>query len=491
MRIVCIGAGYVGGPTMAIMADRCPGHTVTVVDVNEDRIAAWNSDSLPIFEPGLDEVVKKTRGRNLFFSTEKEKYVAEADMIFVAVNTPTKLTGIGAGKAADLTYWEGCARLIATCCKAGDKKVVVEKSTVPVRTADAIQRVLTKCAPEAEFQVLSNPEFLAEGTAINDLLKPDRVLIGHARSDAGAAACELLASVYAEWIPRERILKSSIWSAELAKLTANAMLAQRVSSINAMSAVCEATGADVQEIATSVGMDSRIGPKFLNASVGFGGSCFQKDILNLVYICETLNLKPVAEYWEQVLKINEFQKERFVDAIVATLFNTVRGKRIAVLGFAFKKNTGDTRESPAIAICKRLLDEGANIAVYDPQVSEQDIMTALAHASVHEWWDHPLAESVRAERNKSVRTHVNVVGDALSATKGAHAALVLTEWDEFKTVDWERAYELMEKPASVFDGRLILNRDALRKIGFVVHGLGKPLDPYVAEATGRPAVCQS
>ncbi|KAK9116540.1 hypothetical protein Sjap_015487 [Stephania japonica] len=478
VKICCIGAGYVGGPTMAVIALKCPSVEVVVVDISVSRIAAWNSEQLPIYEPGLDDVVKHCRGKNLFFSTDVEKHVAEADIIFVSVNTPTKTRGLGAGKAADLTYWESAARMIADVSKSD--KIVVEKSTVPVKTAEAIEKILTHNSKGIKYQILSNPEFLAEGTAIKDLLNPDRVLIGGRETPEGKKAIEALASVYGQWVPKDRILATNLWSAELSKLAANAFLAQRISSVNAMSALCEATGADVSQVAHSVGTDSRIGPKFLNASVGFGGSCFQKDILNLVYICECNGLPEVANYWKQVIQINDYQKSRFVNRVVSSMFNTVSGKKIAVLGFAFKKDTGDTRETPAIDVCKGLLGDNARLSIYDPQVNEDQIRRDLTLKKFD--WDHPTHLQPMSPTSLN---QVSVVWDAYEATKDAHGICILTEWDEFKTLDYERIFENMQKPAFVFDGRNIVNTDKLREIGFIVYSIGKPLDPWLKD---MPAV---
>ncbi|CAG7879365.1 unnamed protein product [Brassica rapa] len=474
VKICCIGAGYVGGPTMAVIALKCPSVEVGVVDISVPRINAWNSDQLPIYEPGLDDVVKQCRGKNLFFSTDVEKHVREADIVFVSVNTPTKTRGLGAGKAADLTYWESAARMIADVSVSD--KIVVEKSTVPVKTAEAIEKILTHNSKGIKFQILSNPEFLAEGTAIEDLFKPDRVLIGGRETPEGFAAVKALKDVYSQWVPEERILTTNLWSAELSKLAANAFLAQRISSVNAMSALCEATGANVSEVSYAVGKDSRIGPKFLNSSVGFGGSCFQKDILNLVYICECNGLPEVAEYWKQVIKINDYQKTRFVNRIVSSMFNTVSNKRIAVLGFAFKKDTGDTRETPAIDVCKGLLGDKARISIYDPQVTEEQIQRDLTMNKFD--WDHPL--HLQPMSPTTVK-QVSVAWDAYAATKDAHGICILTEWDEFKKLDYERIFENMQKPAFVFDGRNVVDAEKLRKIGFIVYSIGKPLDQWLKD----------
>ncbi|KAG6581672.1 UDP-glucose 6-dehydrogenase 1, partial [Cucurbita argyrosperma subsp. sororia] len=463
---------------MAVIALKCPTIEVVVVDIAVSRINAWNSDQLPIYEPGLDGVVKECRGRNLFFSTDVEKHVSEADIVFVSVNTPTKTRGLGAGKAADLTYWESAARMIADVSKSD--KIVVEKSTVPVKTAEAIEKILTHNSKGIKFQILSNPEFLAEGTAIKDLFNPDRVLIGGRETPEGQKAINKLKSVYAHWVPENRILTTNLWSAELSKLAANAFLAQRISSVNAISALCEATGADVAQVAYSVGTDSRIGPKFLNASVGFGGSCFQKDILNLVYICECNGLPEVAEYWKQVIKINDYQKNRFVNRVVASMFNTVSNKKIAILGFAFKKDTGDTRETPAIDVCKGLLGDKALLSIYDPQVSEDQIQRDLTLSKFE--WDHP---THLQPMSPTTVKQVSVVWDAYEATKEAHAVCILTEWDEFKNLDYQRIYNNMQKPAFIFDGRNVVDGDKLRAIGFIVFSIGKPLDQWLKD---MPAV---
>jgi UDPglucose 6-dehydrogenase len=459
-NICCIGAGYVGGPTMAVIAHKCPDIKVTIVDLNAERIAAWNDEdvnNIPIYEPGLAEVVQSARGRNLFFSTDVEKAIEEAEMIFISVNTPTKTYGVGKGMAADLKYIELCARQIAAVAKTD--KIVVEKSTLPVRTAEAIKNILDNTGNGAKFQILSNPEFLAEGTAVEDLLHPDRVLIGGDTDEEGQKAIDALVEVYSNWVHKDRILTTNVWSSELSKLTANAFLAQRVSSINAMSELCEKTGADVNEVARAIGMDSRIGSKFLKASVGFGGSCFQKDILNLVYIAKSYGLNEVADYWEQVVIMNDHQKKRFASNIVKTLYNTVSGKKIAFLGWAFKKDTNDTRESAAIYVADSLLNEQANIAVFDPKVDNEIIYRDLNYLDTR-----------TAEENKK---GITIFDDAYSTCKDAHAIAVLTEWDEFKTYDWQKIYDNMKKPAFVFDGRNILDGEKLRGIGFIFQEIGK------------------
>ena len=459
-NICCIGAGYVGGPTMAVIAQKCPEINVIVVDINEERINAWNDDdveNIPIYEPGLSTVVKEARGRNLFFSTNVDEAIDKADMIFISVNTPTKTYGIGKGMAADLKFIELCARQIARV--ATSDKIIVEKSTLPVRTAEALKNILENTGNGVKYQILSNPEFLAEGTAVDDLMNPDRVLIGgDLDTPQGKEAVEALVNIYAHWIPKERILTTNVWSSELSKLTANAFLAQRVSSINAMSELCEKTGADVNEVSKAVGMDSRIGSKFLKSSVGFGGSCFQKDILNLVYISKSFGLHEVADYWEQVIIMNDYQKRRFAYKIVQTLFNTVSGKKIALLGWAFKKDTNDTRESAAIYVADYLLKEQAEIIVYDPKVKAEQIYADL-----------DLLNTRSSEEN---RARVIMAETPYEATQDAHALALLTEWDEFKDLNWQIIYDKMLKPAFLFDGRRLLERKTKEEIGFNFYAIG-------------------
>ncbi|MGC9367281.1 MAG: nucleotide sugar dehydrogenase [bacterium] len=448
-NILCIGAGYVGGPTMAVIAAKCPEYKITVVDINEQKINDWNSGNIPIFEPGLEEIVNQVKNKNLFFSTNIEKGIEQADIIFVSVNTPTKTFGEGAGKTADLQYWEKTARSILQASR--NDKVVVEKSTLPVKTAEAMERILNSGDDHINFQVVSNPEFLAEGTAIQDLLNPDRVLIGSRETPEGIKARKQIVEIYRHWIPVHKIITSNIWSSELSKLVSNAFLAQRISSINSISALCEKTGADVEEVAYSVGSDSRIGDKFLSASVGFGGSCFKKDILNLVYICESYGLYEVAEYWENVVKINEFQEQRFVRNISKAMFNTIANKKITLFGFAFKANTGDTRESAAIYVTRELLAEHALVTITDPQ--------ALDNAKI------------------DLKDHIQQLSfesDPYQAAVGAHAIAVLTEWDVYPKLDYQRIFDSMEKPAFIFDGRNILDHRKLFEIGFNVYPVGKP-----------------
>ena len=436
---------------MAMIAHKCPQVTVTVADINEERINAWNSDTLPVFEPGLDEVVRSARGTNLFFTTDKILAIKEADVVFVSVGTPTKTYGVDSGRAADLKYVELCARDIAEHSESS--KIVVEKSTIPVRTAESLKTVLSANAVDGiSFQVLSNPEFLAEGTAIRDLENPDRVLIGGEETPEGQEAMETLASVYATWVGQERILKTNLWSSELSKLVANAFLAQRISSINSISALCEATEANVDEVAYAIGKDSRIGPKFLKSSVGFGGSCFQKDLLNLVYLCEHFGLPEVAEYWKKVIEINDWQKRRFSTRIVNSLFNTVNGKRIALLGFAFKKDTNDTRESPAIYVGRDLLEEEANLAIYDPKVAPEQICRDLG---------------------SEFRDQIEICDDPYGAVENAHAVAILTEWDQFRDLDYQKIFDKMIKPAFLFDGRSVTDQVDLRDIGFRVYSIGR------------------
>lgn len=451
-NILCIGAGYVGGPTMALIADRCPEVRVTVVDNNSDKIAQWNSERLPVFEPGLDQVVARARGRNLFFAPLTPEAIAAAELIFICVNTPTKQYGEGAGMAADLQYWEKSARTILAHAKPGT--IVVEKSTVPVRTAETVSRILNFNRDGARFQVLSNPEFLAEGTAVRDLETPDRVLIGSETSEEGLGAARKLGWIYEHWVPRENILYTSVWSSELSKLAANAFLAQRISSMNAISALCERTHADVTEISRAIGMDPRIGPHFLEAGVGFGGSCFRKDILNLAYMCGQAGLDEVAQYWLSVVKMNDTQIARFVKMILDNLFNTVADKKLAVFGFSFKPETNDTRDAPAIQICVRLLEEQARLAITDPQAldnARRDLTGLPGDAS----------------------GRVAYEPDPYQAASGAHALVLVTHWQQFKLLDYERIYAGMHKPAFVFDGRNLLDHERLFRIGFNVVPIGK------------------
>lgn len=458
--ICCIGAGYVGGPTMAVIAQKCPDIKITVVDINEKRIEQWNDpnvENIPIYEPGLSDIVAETRGRNLFFSIDVDRAIDEAEMIFISVNTPTKTYGTGKGMAADLKYIERSARKIGEV--ATSDKIIVEKSTLPVRTAEAIETILNNLSNGVKFQILSNPEFLAEGTAIENLLNPDRVLIGGNDTPEGREAVEALVNIYARWIPQDRLLTTNLWSSELSKLTANAFLAQRISSINAMSELCEVTEADVEEVARAIGADSRIGPKFLKASVGFGGSCFQKDILNLVYIARSYGLNEVADYWEQVIIMNDHQKSRFARRIVESMFNTVSEKKIAFLGWAFKKNTNDTRKSAAIYVANALIDEQADVVVYDPKVKGEQMYNDL--------------DFLATRASDENRRKLSVAQDVYSACEGAHAVAILTEWDEFKECDWQRIYDSMQKPAFVFDGRNILDGVKLKEIGFEHYVIGK------------------
>ncbi len=448
-KLLCIGAGYVGGPTMAMIAAKCPQYKVTVVDINKEKISAWQSDELPIFEPGLLDVVKQARGRNLFFSTELESNIKESEIIFVSVNTPTKTFGEGVGKSADLQYWEKCARDIRGASESD--KIIVEKSTLPVKTAIAMERILSENEKGLRFEVVSNPEFLAEGTAIRDLENPDRVLIGSKETESGLKARESIVEIFANWIPRDRLITSNLMSAELSKLVANSFLAQRISSINSISALCEKVDANVTEVAKVIGMDSRIGNKFLNASVGYGGSCFKKDILNLVYLCETFGLYEVAAYWESVVKMNDYQENRFVKTINQALFNTIANKRIALFGFAFKADTSDTRESPAFYIAKKLLEEKAHVVISDPK--------ALNNAK---------------NDLKSYDNLIEYEEDPYKAADKAHAIAILTEWNLYKELDYEKIYSKMERPAFIFDGRNILDHQKLFEIGFNVYALGKP-----------------
>ena len=447
-RILCIGAGYVGGPTMAMIACKCPQYKVTVVDINQEKINQWNSDNLPVYEPGLDEIVKKTRGRNLFFDTDIDRGIRESEIIFVGVNTPTKEFGAGAGMAADLQYWEKTARHIREAAE--NPKIVVEKCTIPVKTALAMERILTSKDHHVNFEVISNPEFLAEGSAIHDLEFPDRILIGSRETESGIQARKEIVNIYRNWVPEERIIESNIWSSELSKLVSNAFLAQRISSINAISALCEKADADVTEVSRAIGMDSRIGSKFLNASVGFGGSCFKKDILNLAYLCKTYGLNEVADYWESVVRINEYQKERFILNMLQSMFNTLAGKKICMFGFAFKADTGDTRETPALYIAKRLLEEKAQLVITDPKALKN------AQIDLHDFKE------------------ITYEPDPYIAASGCDAITVMTEWKLYTQLNYRKIYETMCKPAFIFDGRNILDHDRLFDIGFNVFPVGKP-----------------
>lgn len=448
-NLLCIGAGYVGGPTMAMIAHKCPQYKVTVVDVSKEKIAAWQTDDLPIYEPGLLELVKSRRGKNLFFSTDVDKGIKEAEIIFISVNTPTKTFGEGAGKSADLQYWEKTARDILRA--ADSDKIIVERSTLPVKTAIAMERILSLNEKGLNFEVVSNPEFLAEGSAIKDLEKPDRVLIGSKETPRGIKARNEIVDIYANWIPRTHLITSNQMSSELSKLVANSFLAQRISSINSISALCEKVDADVNEVAHAIGKDKRIGDKFLNASVGFGGSCFKKDILNLVYLCETFGLYEVAAYWESIVKMNEYQTSRFVQNINKAMFNTITNKRIALFGYAFKANTSDTRETAALYVTRKLMTEKAHVVISDPK--------AIKNAKID---------------LKEYGNDIEYQEDPYRAAKGAHAIAIITEWDLYKSLDYEKIYRNMEKPAFIFDGRNILDHEKLFNIGYEVHPIGRP-----------------
>ena len=458
--ICCIGAGYVGGPTMAVIASKCPNIKIKVVDLNEERIARWNSDDLrdlPVFEPGLDKIVSECRDKNLFFLTDVNNSIKEADMIFLSVNTPTKAKGIGAGQASDLKWIEASARQVAEFAEG--KTIVVEKSTLPVRTAETIKQILSSSRKNKnvekhnqDFSVLSNPEFLAEGTAIKDLQDPDRILIGGEDKDS----IESLAEIYKNWIKDEKIIRTNLWSSELSKLTANAFLAQRVSSINSIAALCEATGANVNEVSNAIGRDSRIGSKFLKAGPGFGGSCFKKDILNLIYLCKFYGLQEVAYYWEGVLKINTWTQNRISKAVVQKLFGTVSGKKIAILGFAFKADTNDTRESSAISICRNLIEEGANLWIYDPKVNPKQIELDL---------------NIQSSNKESISSW-NTSNSIIEAARDSDAIVVLTDWEQFKYVNWEEISSVMRSPSWLIDTRNIINHEYAISSGLKVWRIG-------------------
>ncbi len=465
-NICCIGAGYVGGPTMAVIADKCRNIQVNVVDVNNKRIQEWNSEDLsklPIYEPGLAEIVKRCRGSNLHFSKEIEKNIKNADMIFISVNTPTKKDGIGAGKASDLTFIEKAAREIAKF--SNSHTIIVEKSTLPVRTADTIKQILKSSKNNLDkslgntstFDVLSNPEFLAEGSAINDLNDPDRILIGGESHEA----INSLKEIYLNWVSPSKIITTNLWSSELSKLAANAFLAQRVSSINSLSALCEESGANINEVKKAIGSDKRIGNDFLNQGPGFGGSCFKKDILNLVYLCEFYGLKEVASYWEKVLEINEWQKSRILKIIFQKLFGTITSKNIAIFGFSFKANTNDTRESPSIEICKNLIKEGAILKIYDPRVMPNQIEKDLEGY-----------EKGNIDEEYSSGSW-NYYDNVYESTKNADAIIILTEWNEFNNLDWYLISKNMRSPSWLFDTRSTQNIEKAKKYGINLWCLGK------------------
>lgn len=452
-NICCIGAGYVGGPTMAVIANKCPHLNVTVVDANPKKINGWNGPlvNLPVYEPGLSELVKEARGRNLFFSEDIKGSIEKSEMIFMAVNTPTKTKGEGAGLAADLKFIEACARDIAIFSKSD--KIVIEKSTVPIRTAEKIKEILDKNEQDIHFDILSNPEFLAEGSAVEDMINPDRVLIGGDESESGQKAIQALVSIYENWVVSDKILTTNVWSSELSKLASNAILAQRISSINSLSALCEKTGANIDELSKAIGMDNRIGSKFLKTSVGFGGSCFQKDILNLVYLCRYYGLIEVAEYWHQVVKINNYQKARFVKRIIDKLSGTIKNKKIAILGWAFKKGTNDSRESAAIDIAVQLIDNGAIVSIYDPKVSKNQIISDLYE--------------------KSISENFTVYKNPLEAIKDSIGIAIVTEWDQFKSLPWDKYINFVKQPANIFDGRNILDKEVLESLGYNFYSIGK------------------
>ena len=467
-NICCIGAGYVGGPTMAVIAEKCPHLTINVVDINQQRINLWNSNdlsNLPIYEPGLSEIIKKCRNKNLFFSTRIEEQISSADMIFISVNTPTKKKGKGAGKASDLKWVDASARQIAKFARG--HTIIVEKSTLPIKTAETIKKILkTKkkninnnsslSVEEKTFEILSNPEFLSEGTAINDLKDPDRILIGGEDKDA----IDSLIKIYSHWVEKEKILTTNLWSSELSKLIANAFLAQRISSINSITALCEKTGANIREVSLAIGTDKRIGKHFLNASPGFGGSCFKKDISNLVYICESYGLYETAQYWQKVIDINGWQKKRITNIIIEKLFGTISQKKIAILGFSFKANTNDTRESPAIEICKELLEEGCNINIYDPKVNASQIEIDLNQKQI------PNSNFDCLEGKWSLSESI------LECVKEADGLVIMTEWHEFKKINWEEVANAMRSPAWLFDTRLISNSKEAEYAGLNVWQLG-------------------
>ena len=446
---------------MSVIADKCPNIKVTVIDIDDKKISSWNDEdlsNLPIFEPGLKAVVERCRNKNLFFSTDIKKSISEADMIFISVNTPTKNKGLGAGYASDLKWVESSARQVAEFSQG--HTIIVEKSTVPVKTAELIQEILKSSRSSDEykktFSVLSSPEFLAEGTAIKDLENPDRVLVGGEDQDA----MESLSNIYKNWIPKEKILNTNIWSSELSKLTANAFLAQRVSSINAISALCETTGAEIGEVVKAIGSDKRIGSKFLSPSPGFGGSCFKKDILNLVYLCRYYGLNDVANYWEQVMLMNNWQKHRISSLIIQKLFGTVSNKKILILGFSFKPDTNDTRESPAIEISKDLIENGAELLINDPVVSKMQIEMELG-----------LKEFENNNRNIG---KWQFIADINKSADNADAIVVVTEWEDYKNLNWRKLSDLLRKPSWIFDTRGIIPISLLKELSSYYWQIGSP-----------------
>ena len=458
-NICCIGAGYVGGPTMSVIAKYCPEITINVVDINQERINRWNGDckTLPIYEPGLAEIVSEFRGKNLFFSSDIKNSIKIADIIFISVNTPIKSHGIGAGEASDLRWVESSAREISKYAQG--HTIVVEKSTLPVKTAEIIKSILESSEQKLDneknvktFSVISNPEFLAEGTAINDLENPDRVLIGGEDKES----IDFFKKDIFEMGTEQKIITTNLWSSELSKLIANAFLAQRISSINSVSAICEATGANVEEVAKAVGTDSRIGKKFLKSGPGFGGSCFKKDILNLVYICKSLGLREVASYWEGIMNINNWQQNRIYKAVVDKLYGNISEKRIAILGFSFKANTNDTRNSPSIKICRQLLDEDAILVISDPKVEKNKIFDAVLDGN------HP------TKFNNKLMYEFNTI----KAIENSDAVLIMTEWEEYKKLDWKILQDKMRKPSWVFDTRSIISSKKIRETNLNFWQLG-------------------
>ncbi len=450
-NICCVGAGYVGGPTMAVIADFYPEILINVVDINEERINSWNHkdlSKLPVFEPGLEDIVKRARNKNLFFSTDVKSGIKNADMVFISVNTPIKKSGVGAGQASDLRWVESCARQIRAFSKG--HTIVVEKSTLPVRTAETIKSILESSDNTKDdigiaktYSVLSNPEFLAEGTAIEDLKNPDRILIG----GEDEKSISILVDIYSKWVPKSKILCTNLWSSELSKLMANAFLAQRISSINTVSAICESTGANVVEVSKAIGMDSRIGDQFLNAGPGFGGSCFKKDILNIVYLSRYYGLEEVADFWESVIKINGWQRNRIYKIIVEKLYGNLANKKIAILGFAFKANTNDTRESPAINICNNLLKEGAFLSIHDPKVEPNSILKCFKGLIGEDY----------------SQNNIKIEARSIDTVLNADAILILTDWEEYKNLDFQELSKKMRKPAWLFDTRGIVNVDEIKK----------------------------
>ncbi|KAF7860368.1 hypothetical protein EAF04_008495 [Stromatinia cepivora] len=549
-NICFVGAGYVGGPTAAILALQNPRIKFTVIDKDSLKIKQWNSKHLPIHEPGLPEIIRicrdgsrafslsndsskdvesfsgglaernhhvhiPARSPNLFFSDNIEMSLREADLIMIAVNTPTKTYGIGAGKATDMMAVISAVQDIGKYAKAGT--IIVEKSTVPGRTGEFIKNTLAIHRPHTNFPILSSPEFLSAGTAIRDLLYPDRILIGSSPSRTSNPAANSLASLY-HWLPSSKIVHTSTSSSELAKLVSNAMLAQRISSINSISAICESIDANADEVATAVGMDSRIGCKYLKAGIGFGGSCFGKDIRSLVFLAEELGLDEVVAYWGSVLAVNEWQRRRWVEGIVKALGGGLGRKRLVVLGYAFKRGTGDVRESLAGEVVRMLgeerpgcivvWDDGCESEVLKEELRgvegarvEEDLYVACEGADAvlvcreletpstdanSELEDpRPFSNNPSEIDLLNIRNYLSSVSDSNldkddplgrlhpepacedeeNCTKCEHEHKMKKNTKKAQTIDWKRIITGMKAPRWIFDGRGIIDSAETEKIG--------------------------